>query len=84
MASTYQIIKFVKLDMPDVWTLNSISAGFAKYISAKECQFTVVSEGDSGLWSYVFSVPKETTIYVLNDIVHIPSKYVKKENANWF
>jgi|WetSurMetagenome_2_1015567.scaffolds.fasta_scaffold123920_2 hypothetical protein len=82
---TYQVIKFVKIHFLSNWTTQVLPDAVVRYTAAgKENRLIVVAEGDSGLWSYDFSLKSRQIVYVIGDIVHIPSKLTNKTNGNTF
>ena len=84
--STYEVIKYVKLRFGKNWTCNLLADAVMEYKvdEKEEAPLLVIAEGDSGLFSYHFTLTKHDIVYVIGDIVHISGKYKTRSNGNEF
>ncbi|MGB6688407.1 MAG: hypothetical protein WBE76_11245 [Terracidiphilus sp.] len=81
----YQVIKFVMLQFDENWKQLMQVTGYSNFqytANAADARLTVVFEGATGVMeTYFFRVPSGESVYVLDQVVHIPAKCQSQEDG---
>ncbi len=86
MTKGYQVIKFVILDFDANWDRTMLVTGYAniRYTAInKGGKLAVVFEDTNGMMStYRYQIPAKEEVYVVDQVIHVPERYLKKEANN--
>jgi Holliday junction resolvasome RuvABC endonuclease subunit len=86
MSNNLQAIKFVLVDFDDNWDRTMLVTGYAniRYTALKEgARLAVVFEGATGVMtSYSFQLAAKEEVFVVDQVVHVPSRCQGQEAGN--
>jgi len=87
MPTPYQAIKFVMLDFGAGWERMMLFIGYSsvRYTATKKdgSRLAVVFEGTTGeMRTYIYRVPAGQEVYVLDQVIHIPTRCEKEKAGN--
>lgn len=82
----YQVVKFVMLQFDQNWNQTMLVTGYSNFqytATGAGGHLTVVFEGATGVMeTYLFVVPAGESVYVLDQVVHIPAKCHSQEKGS--
>jgi hypothetical protein len=82
----FQVLKFVQLDFDEPWKRTVLSTGYANVLYSAQrpgAKLAVVTESETGVFETVLFVLKaKDEVYVVDQVVHIPAKCVRRERGN--
>jgi hypothetical protein len=86
MEMTYQVIKFVMLQFDKNWKQTMMVTGYSNFqytATGAAGHLAVVFEGATGVTeTYSFLVPAGESVYVLDQVVHIPANCQTQKKGN--
>lgn len=86
MANGFQAIKFVLVDFDQNWDRTMLVTGYAniRYTALKKgATLAVVFEGATGVMTtYRFLLTAKEEVFVVDQVVHIPSRCQRQEPGN--
>ncbi|RYF30447.1 MAG: hypothetical protein EOO23_05130 [Comamonadaceae bacterium] len=82
----FQVLKFVQLDFDEPWTRTVLATGYASVLYSAQrsgAKLAVVTESATGVFETILFVLKvRDEVYVIDQVVHIPAKCVRRERGN--
>ncbi len=86
MANGFQAIKFVLVDFDENWDRTMLVTGYAniQYTALKKGgKLAVVFESATGsMTTYRFQLAAKEVVFVVDQVVHVPSRCVRQERGN--